>query len=65
MEKVIMTKNSKKYNFKKGDSFMVKRNIMNECVVIVPDDKTPNIILSERKLKWYGDLTGNPQLCCH
>ena len=65
MENVTMTKNSQKYGFKKGDKFMVKRSIMNECVVIIPNEKTPNVILSEKKLKWYGKLEGTPQLCFH
>lgn len=64
MEKVTMTKNSPKYGFKKGDEFVVKRNIMNECVVIM-DEHTPNLILSERRLRTYGTLTGTPQLCFH
>ncbi len=65
MEKVKMTKNSPKYGFKKGDEFVVKRSIMNECVVIM-DEHTPNLILSERKLRNYGTLTGTPpQLGSH
>lgn len=64
MEKVKMTKNSPKYGFKKGDEFVVKRNIRNKCVVIM-DEHIPNLILSERKLRNYGTLTGTPQLCFH
>ena len=64
MEKVKMTKNSPKYGFKKGDEFVVNRNIMNECVVIM-DKHTPNLILSERKLKTYGTLTWIPQVSSH
>lgn len=64
MEKVKMTKNSPKYGFKKGDEFVVKRSIMNECVVIM-DEHTPNLIWSERKLRTYGTLTGTPQLGSH
>ena len=64
MEKVTMTKNSPKYGFKKGDEFVVKRSIMNECVVIM-DEHTPNLILSEHKLRSYGTLTGTPQLGSH
>ena len=30
MERVKMVKNSPKYGFKKGDEFVVKRNIMGE-----------------------------------
>lgn len=59
-----MTKNSPKYGFKKGNKFVVKRNIMNKCVVIM-DEHTPNLILSERELRNYGTLTGTPQLCFH
>lgn len=61
MEKVKMIKNSPKYGFKKGDEFVVKRSIMNECVVIM-DEHTPNLIWSECKLRTYGTLTGTPQL---
>lgn len=61
MEKVTMTKNSPKYGFKKGDEFVVKRNIRNECVIIMDDEDIPNLILSERKLRSYGTLTGTPQ----
>lgn len=60
METVKMTKNSPKYGFKKGDEFTVKRTIMNECVIIMKDDHTPNLIWSEHKLKTYGTLTGEP-----
>lgn len=49
MEKVKMTKNSPKYGFKKGDEFIVKRNIRNECVIIMDDKNTPNLILSEHE----------------
>lgn len=59
-----MTKNSPKYGFKKGDEFVVNRNIMNECVVIM-DKHTPNLILSERKLKTHGTLTWIPQVSSH
>ncbi len=64
MEKVTMTKNSPKYGFKKGDEFVVKRNIRNECVVIM-DEHTPNLILSEHKLRTYGTLTWIPQVSSH
>lgn len=65
MEKVTMTKNSPKYGFKKGDKFVIKRNIRNECVIIMDDEDIPNLILSEHKLRSYGTLTGTPQLCFH
>lgn len=63
MEKIKMVKNSPKYGFKKGDEFVVKRNIMGECVIIMKDEHTPNLIWSEKKAKSYGVLTGKPQLC--
>lgn len=65
MEYITITKDENKYGFKKGDRFMIKRNIMNECVVIIPDEHTPNVILSERQLRRYGTLEGTPQLCFH
>ena len=65
MEKITMTKNSPKYGFKKSDEFVVKRNIRNECVIIMDDEDIPNLILSEHKLRNYGILTGTPQLCFH
>lgn len=63
MERVKMVKNSPKYGFKKGDEFVVKRNIMGECVIIMTDENVPNLIWSESKVKNYGILTGKPQLC--
>lgn len=62
MEKVKMIKNSKKYGFKKGAEFIVKRNIMEECVIINSEEGCPNLIFSENKLKKYGVVTGQPQL---
>ena len=56
MEKVKMVKNSPKYGFKKGDEFVVKRNIMNECVIIMTDENVPNLIWSESKVKNYDFL---------
>lgn len=63
MEKVKMYKNSLIYGFKAGDEFVVKRNIMNECVVIINDENRPNLILSEKRLKQYGTISGGPQVC--
>lgn len=63
MEIVKMVRNSPKHGFKKGDEFVVKRNIMGECVIIMTDEHTPNLIWSESKVKNYGILTGKPQLC--
>lgn len=57
-----MVKNSPKYGFKKGDEFVVKRNIMGECIIIMTDKHTPNLIWSANKLKNYGILTGKPSL---
>lgn len=44
MERVKMVKNSPKYGFKKGDEFVVKRNIMGKCVIIMTDENIPNLI---------------------
>ena len=60
MEKVVMFKNSQKYGFVKGMKFDVVRNVMGECVVIVPNGV--NFIMSEKRLRSYGKLTGKPQL---
>ena len=61
MEKVVMTKNSKRYRFKAGDTFVVKRNINGLCVVIRTPDM-PNLVLSERQTRYYGTLSGKSQL---
>ena len=63
MERIKMTKNSLKYGFKKGDEYIVKRTIMNECVIIRNPPDCMNLIWSEKKCRYYGELTGNPQLC--
>ena len=60
MEKVKITRNSPKYDFRVGDTYGVLRNVMGECVVIMGN--VPNVIMSERKLKSYGTLTGKPQM---
>ena len=62
METVIMMKNSKKYGFEKGAKFNVLRNVMGDCVVIAPNGC--NIIMSEKRLRSYGKLTGKPQIGC-
>ena len=62
MEKITMLRNSKTYGFKKGDEFMVKRDINGRCVVIMPEDR-PNLSWSEERARCYGMLTGEPQLC--
>lgn len=63
MERVKMVRNSPKYGFKKGDEFVVKRNIMNECIIIMANENIPNLIWKENKVRSYGILTGEPQLC--
>ena len=62
MEKITMHKNSPKYGFRKGDEFMVKRDINGMCVIITDEDK-PNLVWTEDKAQNYGRLTGEPQLC--
>lgn len=39
-----MKKISPKYGFKKGDEFVIKRNIRNEFVIIMNDENIPNLI---------------------
>ena len=60
MEEVVMTKNSKKYGFEKGAKFNVLRNVSGECVVM--SSSGLNIIMSEKRLRSYGKLTGRPQI---
>ena len=62
MEKFISKRNSKKYGFNKGDEFSVLRTIMGECVLIVKGERKPNIIMSENKVRYYGELTGTPAI---
>lgn len=62
MEKFVSKKNSKKYGFNNGDELFILRNIMGECVLIVKDKHTPNIIMSEKTVRYYGTLTGTPTL---
>lgn len=62
MEKFISKRNSKKYGFNKGDEFNVLRTIMRDCVLIVNDEHKPNIIMSENKVRYYGELIGSPVL---
>ena len=62
MEKFVSKRNSKKYGFNKGDEFSVLRTIMGECVLIVNDERKANIIMSENRLRYYGELTGIPAL---
>ena len=66
MENFICTKTARvghsRDEIKEGESFSVLRNIMNECVLIVEDDRKPNIIASERELRKFGNLTGAPAL---
>lgn len=62
MEKFISHKNSNKYGFNKGDVFNVLRTIMGECVLIVKDERKPNIIMSEENVRYYGELIGTPAM---
>lgn len=62
MEKFVSKRNSKKYGFNKGDEFSVLRTIMGECVLIVKDERKPNIIMSENKVRYYGELIGTPAI---
>lgn len=62
MEKFVSKRNSKKYGFNKGDEFIVFRSIMGECVLIVKDERKPNIIMSENKVRYYGELNGTHAL---
>ncbi len=61
MEKVTISKASRKYGFALGETYPVLRNIMDECVVIM-DENTPNAILSSKQLSRYGILNGTPEL---
>lgn len=62
MEYIEFTKDIKKRGIKKGEKFIVKRTIMNDCVVCTGENRM-NWITTESVLKRYGKLTGNPQLC--
>lgn len=62
MEKFVSKKNSRKYGFNKGDKFSVLRTIMDECVLIVEDERKPNIVMSENKVRYYGELIGTPAI---
>lgn len=62
MEKVVIKKDVLAYGLKKNEEFVVKRNIMKKCVIIMSND-VPNIILSEKEIKKIGVLTGTPELC--
>lgn len=62
MEKFVGKKNSRKYGFNKDDKFSVLRTIMGECVLIVEDERKPNIIMNENKVRYYGELIGTPAI---
>lgn len=62
MEKFVSKRNSKKYGFNKNDEFDVLRTIMGDCVLIVKDEHKPNIIMTENKILYYGELTGVPAI---
>ena len=53
---------SDKHGFEIGKRYPVLRTIMNECVVIIPEERTPNVILHEKELCRCGNLSGEPQL---
>lgn len=66
MEKFICTQDCNVGYFgkeiKEGQKFPVLRNIMNECVLIVKEERKANIIAEEKELKKYGVLCGVPAL---
>lgn len=66
MEKFVCTKDGKvgyfKDEIKQGMEFSVLRNIRGECVLIVPDENTPNIIAAKKELRKLGTLSGVPAL---
>ena len=66
MENFICKKDGQIGHFKdpiyKGQEFFVLRNIMNECVLIVKEERKPNIIAKETELRKYGILLGTPAL---
>ena len=62
MEQLIIRKSSKKYGFNKNDEFNVLRTIIGDCVLLVKDEHKPNIIMTERKVRYYGKLTGIPTI---
>ena len=62
MEKIKFYKDVKKHNIKKGEEFIVKRDINNMCVVCTGENRL-NWVTTQRTLKRYGNLTGDPQLC--
>lgn len=61
METITFVRNSRKYGFKKGDEVKVLRTIMGECV-LVTENNSPNIILSEAKALYYGKISGVPAI---
>lgn len=54
MAQLLITKHSKKYGFKKGETYdVIKTNT--EYIIIMPDDK-PNLTCNDKTLKRYGTL---------
>lgn len=62
METLTIKRDGEKYGFKRGDKYVVKRGVNGELIVVVGEN-TPNAILSERRARYYGDLSGTPQPC--
>ena len=62
MEKIRFTRDVKIRGIKKGEEFIVKRNIMGVCVVCTGEGRL-NWIVSEPVLKRFGVLSGTPQFC--
>lgn len=62
MEHIEFKKDVEKHGIKKGEKFIVKRTIMDKCVVCTGEERM-NWITTETTLKEYGELTGKPQLC--
>lgn len=60
MENFLATKAA--HGFVVGQRYPVLRTIMGECVVIIKDERTPNVVLSESDLLRCGKLSGKPQL---
>lgn len=61
MEHIEFTKDVKRRVIKKGENFVVKKTIMDKCVVCT-DENRMNWITTESVLKRYGKLSGEPQL---
>ena len=62
MEHIKFFKDVKKREIKKGEEFVVKRDIYGTCVVCTGENRM-NWITTASVLKRYGNLTGEPKLC--